>query len=146
MKGKQKKKNFLKILLNVSSGVVTGSPILIGIVFSIGLFKTFVPPTMVKKIFSGNIFTDTLVGSIAGSVVAGNPINSYVLGKQLLADGVSLNAIIAFLVCWVTVGIVQLPYEISVMGKKFAFSRNLLSFVFAIFVAVSSTVILRVLL
>jgi len=146
MKGKQKKKNFLKILLNVSSGVVTGSPILIGIVFSIGLFNTFVPPNTVKKIFSGNIFTDTLIGSIAGSVVAGNPINSYILGKQLLADGVSLNAIIAFLVCWVTVGIVQLPYEISVMGKKFAFSRNLLSFVFAIFVAVSSTIILRVLL
>jgi uncharacterized membrane protein YraQ (UPF0718 family) len=141
----KEKKNLFKIFLNVGGGVLSTSPMLLGIVFSIGLFNTFVPPQLIRKIFSGNIFSDTVIGSIAGSVVAGNPINSYIIGKQLLKDGVSLNAIIAFLVCWVTVGIVQLPYEISVMGKKFAFSRNLVSFVFAIFIAVLSTLILGVL-
>jgi len=142
MKKTKEKKNLIKIFLNVASGVIFTFPMLLGIVFAIGLFNTFVPPELIKKIFYGNIFVDTFVGSIAGSVVAGNPINSYIIGEQLLKDGVSLNAIIAFLVCWVTVGIVQLPYEISVMGKKFAFSRNLVSFIFAIFIAVISTLIL----
>ncbi|HHE37962.1 MAG TPA: hypothetical protein ENL20_05245 [Candidatus Cloacimonetes bacterium] len=139
-----KKKNFVTTLFQTAKGVAMTLPILIGIILCLGLFKTFVSVETIHKIFSGNVIFDTLIGSVVGSITAGNPINSYIIGEQLLADGVSLYAIIAFLICWVTVGIVQLPYEISMLGKKFAFTRNFLSFIFSILIAGIGSVIIGV--
>ena len=139
-----KKKNFVTTLFQTAKGVTVTLPILIGIILCLGLFKTFVSVETIHKIFSGNVIFDTLIGSVVGSITAGNPINSYIIGEQLLADGVSLYAIIAFLICWVTVGIVQLPYEISMLGKKFAFTRNFLSFIFSILIAGIGSVIIGV--
>ena len=79
--------------------------------------------------------TDYFVGSIIGSVSTSNPVTSYILGGELLKQGVSLIAVTAFLVSWITVGLVQLPAEISFLGKKFALLRNYLSFLFSIIVA-----------
>ena len=137
-----KKKSFLSTVLKTIKGFTLTLPIIIGVILCIGLFNTFVSVEIIHKIFSGNIIFDTFIGSVVGSITAGNPINSYIIGEQLLADGVSLYTIIAFLICWVTVGIVQLPYEISMLGKKFAYTRNLLSFIFAIIISALGSVII----
>jgi predicted Fe-Mo cluster-binding NifX family protein len=110
-------------------------PILIGVVLLIGLFNAFVSEEWLTSIFSGNVALDTLWGACFGSILAGNPINSYVIGGELLKYGVSLFAVTAFIVTWVTVGLVQLPAEIAAFGKKFALLRNGLSFVLAIPIA-----------
>ena len=144
MKKETKRKNFLSTLFRAAKEFALNSPIFIGVILCIGLFNTFISTQTLQKIFTGNVFSDTILGSITGSIIAGNPINSYIIGKQLLSDGISLYAIISFLICWVTVGIIQLPYEISVMGKKFAFTRNLLSFLFAILIAIIGSTILGV--
>ena len=144
MKKETKRKNFLSTLFRAAKEFALHLPIFIGVILCIGLFNTFIPARILQKIFTGNVFSDTILGSITGSVIAGNSINSYIIGKQLLFDGISLYAIISFLICWVTVGIIQLPYEISVMGKKFAFTRNLLSFLFAILIAIIGSTILGV--
>ena len=78
---------------------------------------------------------DPFIGGAIGSILAGNPIESYVLGGEFIKQGVSLMAVTAFLVAWVTVGIVQLPAESLILGKKFAVARNILSFLFSIMVA-----------
>ena len=67
--------------------------------------------------------------------MAGNPVTSYVLGGEFLTQGVGLVAVTAFIVAWVTVGLVQLPAEALLLGKKFAVTRNIVSFFFAIIVA-----------
>ena len=59
---------------------------------------------------------------------------SYILGGELLAEGVSLLAVTALIVSWVTVGIVQLPAEALMLGKRFAIYRNLMCFLFAIMI------------
>jgi len=59
-----------------------------------------------------------------------------VLGGELLDQGVSLVAVTALLVSWVTVGSIQLPAEIQTFGARFALLRNALSFLFAILIAV----------
>ena len=79
---------------------------------------------------------DILKGSIAGSILAGNPMTSYILGGELFNQGVSLVAVTAFLVSWVTVGTIQFPVESSIFGKKFAIVRNIISFIFSIIVAI----------
>jgi len=120
-------------------------PILIGVVLLIGLFDVFVSRGLLTSIFSGNVALDTLWGACFGSIFAGNPINSYIIGGELLKYGVSLFAVTAFIVTWVTVGLVQLPAEIAAFGKRFALLRNGLSFLLAIPIAIVTVLILNLL-
>jgi predicted Fe-Mo cluster-binding NifX family protein len=120
-------------------------PILIGVVLLIGLFNAFVSEEWLTSVFSGNMALDTLWGACFGSILAGNPINSYVIGGELVKYGVSLFAVTAFIVTWVTVGLVQLPAEIAAFGKRFAFLRNGLSFILAIPIAILTVLIANLL-
>ena len=115
-------------------------PILIGIILLISLINVLIPKSTYSLIFTGNYITDSFVGGILGSILAGNPITSYIIGGELLNEGISLIAITAFLVCWVTVGLIQLPAEITILGKKFAIIRNLISFIFSIVIAIITTI------
>jgi uncharacterized membrane protein YraQ (UPF0718 family) len=120
-------------------------PILIGVVLLIGLFDAFISKELLTSIFSGNIIIDTLWGAFFGSILAGNPINSYIIGGELLVYGVSLFAVTAFVIAWVTVGLVQLPMEIAALGKKFALLRNSFSFILSIIIAVLTVTALKLL-
>ena len=100
-------------------------PVLIGVMLLVGAFKALVSPEAVMSVFSGAAFFDALTGAGVGSVLAGNPINSYVIGETLLGMGVSLFAVAAFMLAWVTVGLVQLPAEIEALGSRFALTRTL---------------------
>ena len=95
--------------------------------------------------FSGNAVLDSFLGAVAGSIAAGNPINSYVIGGELLINGVSLMAIGAFIFAWVTVGLVQFPAESMMLGRRFAVTRNIVSFCMAMGLGVLLTAILGVL-
>ncbi|MEA3430892.1 MAG: hypothetical protein U9R08_06460 [Nanoarchaeota archaeon] len=111
-------------------------PLIFGTLLLVSLITVLVPPDFYLSIFKGNTFLDPLIGSIIGSISAGNPITSYVLGGELLIQGISLLAVTAFLVAWVTVGMVQLPAESALLGKKFAIVRNITAFLLAILTAI----------
>lgn len=111
-------------------------PVLSGVILLISLVIAAIPKEAYANIFTGHFIFDPLIGGIAGSIAAGNPITSYVLGGEFLQQGISRVAVAAFIVTWVTVGIVQLPAESVMLGKRFALIRNAVSFVLAIFVAV----------
>jgi len=117
-------------------------PILGGVVLLAGLFNSFVSKQLVASLFSGNAVLDTFWGACAGSVFTGNPINSYVIGGELLKHGVSLFAVTAFILTWVTVGLVQLPAEIAALGRRFAILRNVVCFVLAFPIALATVFIL----
>ena len=108
--------------------IVNLLPIFVGVVLLIGLFNTFISKALLSSIFSGNALLDTLFGTGLGSILAGNPLNSYVIGGEMLEKGMSLFAVTAFITAWVTIGLVQLPAEMAALGKKFALVRNALSF------------------
>ena len=111
-------------------------PVLLGVILLMALFVTLVPKETYAGIFTGNTLMDPLIGAVAGSIAAGNPITSYILGGEFLKQGISLAAIASFILAWVTVGIIQFPIESAALGKKFAITRNAVSFVLAIVVAV----------
>ena len=92
---------------------------------------------------SARLMIDALIGSSVGSVAAGNPITSYIIAGELLNKGVSLLAVTAFLLAWVTVGIVQFPAEAILLGKKFAIVRNASSFALSVLVAFAVITILK---
>jgi predicted Fe-Mo cluster-binding NifX family protein len=103
-------------------------PIMTGVIFLVGLFNAFVSKDSLTPFFSGSMWRDSLCGACIGSLFAGNPINSYIIGGQMLELGVSLVAVTAFICSWVTVGLIQFPTESAALGWKFAFVRNLSCF------------------
>ena len=102
----------------------------------VALVLVVVPKSLYTKIFTGNPIFDPLIGAIFGSFAIGNPITSYIIGGELLKQGVSMVAIISFILTWVTVGIIQLPAESLMLGKRFALIRNLVSFIMAIIISI----------
>jgi len=116
-------------------------PIIAGVILLVGLLKVLVPQSAFSALFSRNVAFDSITGSAIGSVLAGSPITSYIIGGEMLVQGVSLVAVTAFIVAWVTVGVVQLPAESVLLGKRFALLRNGISFVFAIIVAVITSLL-----
>lgn len=121
-------------------------PVLFGVVLLIGLFKTFVSREVLASVFSGRPVTDTIWGACFGSILAGHPVNSYVIGRALQDHGVSLFAVTAVIYTWVSVGLVQLPAEISALGRRFAIARNAAAFVLSVPAALLTVVLLRCLL
>lgn len=117
-------------------------PMLAGVVLLIGLFNTFVSREVLASVFSGDPALDTLRGAGFGSILAGNPINSYIIGGELLKNDVSLYAVTALVITWVTVGLVQLPAEIAALGRRFGLVRNGLCFALSIPIAILTVLIL----
>ncbi len=124
-------------------GIMNMLPVIFGILLLVSIITEVVPESFYKNLFNGNVWHDSFIGDILGSVFTGNPITGYILGKELLNQGVSLVAVTAFLVSWVTVGLFQLPAEAVVLGKRFAFFRNITAFVMAAVVAVITTLIVN---
>lgn len=118
-------------------------PILFGMLLLISLLIKAVPKNFYTQFFGGNIMADSIIGAIIGSIATGNPITSYIIGGELLDRGISLIAVTAFIVTWVTVGIVQLPAEIMMLGKRFAVSRNIVSFILAIIISFLTVITLK---
>lgn len=120
-------------------------PILLGVILLVSLSNSFIPKEFFTSFFSGNMIIDPFIGSFIGSILAGNPITSYILGGEMLKQGVSLVAVTSFIVAWVTVGIVQLPAESILLGKKFAIYRNAISFILSVIVSIVTYILVSVL-
>ena len=110
-------------------------PIVIGMLLLTSLAVTAFPKDISVGFFSGDPLSDAIRGAAIGSIAAGHPLASYILGGELLSGGVSLFAVTALIVSWVTVGIVQLPAEAMFLGKRFAVVRNMLNFFIAIIIS-----------
>jgi len=113
----------------------TSIPITVGILLIINLLNVFLQDWY-GKIFTGNALIDPLIGALAGSVSFGIPLTSYIVGGELLLQGVSLLAVAAFIMAWATVGVAMLPLEAMYLGKRFAFARNGINFIFSIIIAI----------
>lgn len=111
-------------------------PVITGVLLLISLLFTLVPPAEFAKLFSGNRLLDPLIGATLGSVSAGNPLTSYIIGGELLRQGISLLAVTAFIVSWVTVGFIQLPAEALILGRRYAIIRNSVAFITSVLVAI----------
>ena len=118
-------------------------PMLLAILGLVGLFQVFVTPQTLTKLFTGEPVYDTIVGTLAGAIAVGQALISYILGGELLKEGISLYAVAAFILAWVSLGIVQLPAEAEVLGLRFTIWRNLLALIFTPLTAVVTVWTLR---
>ena len=133
---RQQKPDFGKAFQKAVVGFLSLSPMIFAVIGLVGLFQAFITREMLKSLFGGNPVTDTLTGTFAGAIAVGQPIISYILGGEMLEEGISMYAVTAFVLAWVTLGIVQLPVEAKVLGLRFTVQRNILAFFFTIIVSV----------
>ena len=144
MKKDPQEKHFMETVMRTIKSFLSILPRLLAVILLLGLFKEFVPMKTIASFFTGNVLRDTFLGSMFGSISAGNPINSYIIGGELLKHGISLFAVTAFITAWVTVGIIQLPLEISVLGSRFSIMRNVLCLFLSFIVAIATVLTLGV--
>jgi uncharacterized membrane protein YraQ (UPF0718 family) len=117
------KKSFLKALM----GFVAMLPMVIAVVGLVAIFKSYITPEMLSTLFGHGRVADIAIGTLTGAVSSGNGALSYVVGEGLMDQGVSVYAVSAFILAWVTLGFVQLPAEASVFGVRFTVWRNVLT-------------------
>jgi uncharacterized membrane protein YraQ (UPF0718 family) len=129
-------KNICEALRKTLKQFFSMVPVLAGIIFLMGPVQGILSENLVLAVFSGSPFKDTILGAFMGSLFAGNPINSYVIGQSLLELGAGFFGICALMMSWVGVGLVQLPAEIAALGYRFALVRNIAAFVIAILASI----------
>lgn len=106
------------------------------VVLLIGAILGFLPDGTVSGIIgSGSGFGSTLVVALFGAVMYMPALVAFPLAGSLLAEGASVTAIAAFITTLTMVGMVTLPVEIRILGRKLALLRNGLSFVAALIIA-----------
>ncbi|WP_457595948.1 permease [Hydrogenimonas sp.] len=137
------KRSYKKALEQAYLSLLGMMPMIVAVVGLVGLVEAFVSPRAMAKLFSGDPVTDTLLGTFAGAVAVGNAMVSYILGGELLDEGISIYAVTAFVLSWVTLGVVQLPAEVEVFGLRFTLYRNLLALLFTLLVALATVQTVR---
>jgi len=135
----------IKAIQKALLGFITMLPMLFGVIGLVGLMQTYITPDMIKSLFGYGDISDTLLATFAGAISVGQGIIAYVIAGELQEQGVSLFALSAFVLSWVTLGVAQLPAEASMFGLRFTLLRNLLALLGTICVAYLSVVILGLL-
>jgi len=129
-------------LVNTFKTLTMVMPMLLSVIGLMGLFEALVTPEMIQSVFKGSVLSDTLIGTGVGAISVGQPFLSYAIAGELLDDGVSLYAVTAFILSFVTLGLIQLPLEWSLFGTRFTVLRNVLSFIFALLISIATVSIL----
>ncbi|WP_290597938.1 MULTISPECIES: permease [unclassified Archaeoglobus] len=111
-------------------------PMLFVILIVIGLILGFVTSEQITKFVGeqSGVLGVLMVG-VVGSILHIPSLLSFPLAASLLEKGASISAVAAFITTLTMIGTVTLPLEIKELGKEMALSRNGLSFIIAIAIA-----------
>src|SRR4030065_1891713 len=113
------------------------------IVWTIGFLLALLPPEVISRTIGGEAgFMGVVLAAVVGSIVLIQAFIAFPLAGSLLREGANISAVAAFVTTLVMVGIVTSPLEAKCFGKKFAFWRNLLSFLFALMIALTMGAVL----
>ncbi|AIF68731.1 permease [Palaeococcus pacificus DY20341] len=111
------------------------SPTVLAIIIIIGLLSGFVPESQISKIVGEDAgFRGVLTVALLGAVLHIPSLISFPLAASLLERGASITSVAVFITTLTMIGMVTLPLEIRILGKKLALLRNGLSFIIAIII------------
>ena len=112
-------------------GILSMLPILLGVLLLTSILAQYITDLLHTGLFGYHPITDAAIGAGIGGIAAGQPVISYLLGGELLSNGVGIAGVSAFVISWVTIGVTNLPLEIRVFGSRFAIFYHLTSFILA---------------
>ncbi len=119
------------------------TPLLLAIFALIGLFEQFVSPAWIESRFGAEAgLMALLTGGGLGSVAIGPPLAAFPLAGTLIDNGAWPSAVATFIVAWISVGIVTMPFEAEVFGLRFTLLRNSLAFISALLIGLCIGIVL----
>ena len=77
-----------------------------------------------------------LLIALTGAIMHIPSLLSFPLAASLLENGATVASVTVFITTLTMIGVIMLPLEIQVLGKKFALLRNGISLIIAIVIAV----------
>lgn len=132
-RNKEKTINSLKVALKFFRSMAL---LILITIWVIGFLLAFLPPEIISKTVGQEAgFKGVILAALFGSIVMIQAFIAFPLAGSLLRQGANASAIAAFVTTLVMVGVVTVPLEVKLFGRKFTFWRNFLSFIFAIIIA-----------
>lgn len=139
-KSKEKTKKSLKKAVKSFENIL---PQFLSIILIIGIMLSVVDTATITKLFGDNSgMVGVMLFAIIGAITLIPGFVAFPLAAALLHSGAGVMQIAAFVSSLMMVGIVTLPLEVKVFGKKVAIVRNVSAFIFSICVAIVMGVIL----
>jgi len=133
LKDRQKTK---KALMKAWKSFENIMPQFLGIFVLIGIVLAVLNPQIISKIIGGSSgWFGVLLASLIGAITLIPGFIAFPLSAMLLKGGAGYMQIGAFISSLMMVGVVTLPLEIRYFGRKAAFMRNFLAFIFSFLVA-----------
>ena len=140
IKDRDESKGAIKKALGMGKGMAKS---LILIILLIGLILAYLPPSQISDfVAKQNLYVATIFSAIFGTITLIPAFIAFPLVGSLVDANVSIVPSVAFLTTLTMVGVVTYPLEKKTFGSKFAITRNILSFSFAIIIALFMGVIL----
>lgn len=132
-KDKKKTKMALKKGFKAFNGIF---PQFLGLITAVGILISVLNPDVISSIIGESSgWTGVLLASIVGSVTLIPAFVAFPTASMLVENGAGYMQIAAFISTLMMVGVMTYPIEVKYLGKKVTLVRNLLSFLFAFFVA-----------
>ena len=140
LKDKEKAKETLKKALFMGKGMALS---ILAVIFTIGLVLAILPPQQISEIISKqNLYVATIAAAAFGTITLIPAFIAFPLIGTLAGAGVGIMPSVAFLTTLTMVGVATFPLEKKEFGTKFTITRNVLSFLFAIIIALAMGVTL----
>lgn len=132
---KDRKKTFLAIKTAVKS-FENIMPQFLGVIISVGILLSFLNADTISKIIGENSgILGVGISAITGSITIMPTFVAFSTGNSLLQNGAGYPQVAALISTLTMVGIMTFPLESKYIGKKAAFLRNIIAFLFSFIVA-----------
>lgn len=110
-------------------------PLLLAVFGLVGLFQVFLSPAQVEQTLgASNGWLALFLGGALGAVSIGPPLAAYPLAGSMLEAGAWPPAVAAFVITWISIGVITLPFEASVFSLRYALLRNSIGYFCALLV------------
>jgi uncharacterized membrane protein YraQ (UPF0718 family) len=115
---------------------ITVLPQFIAILLLMGVALSIFDADFIEIILGANSgLIGTVVSAVIGSIALVPVLIAFPIASELLESGAGLIPVTVFISTLTTVGIVTIPLESKILGRKVALLRNALFFVFSFFIA-----------
>ncbi len=133
IKDKKKTKMALKKGIKSLNNIL---PQFLGLITAVGILVAILNPTTISKIIGESSgWIGVILASIVGSLTLIPAFVAFPTAAMLVENGAGYMQIAAFISTLMMVGIMTYPIEVKYLGRKVTLIRNILSFLFAFFVA-----------
>ena len=133
-KDKEKTK---KAIINGLKSLENIMPQFLSIVIIIGITLSILKPEIISKLIGEDSgFFGVILSSIFGSITMMPTFVAFSTGNTLLQNGAGYAQVSALITTLTMVGILTFTLESEYIGKKAAFYRNFLAFLFSFIVAI----------